>query len=84
MPQQPGLFRTWQWHRRIRRMKGCATPEELLERCGKPERVFQGDDVDIWHYPLREIGGTVYSIHVAFTDGGPVQVYLHLEPAAEA
>ncbi len=80
MPQQPNILQCWWWQRRIDRMKQCRTEADLLKRCGEPDHRVSDGEVEIWHYPLRAIGGFRYSIHVAVTNSRPTQAYLHLEP----
>ncbi len=81
MGQQPNPVLMWWWQRRIDRMKRCPTAGELRRRCGDPDHIVAMEDMEFWHYPLRSVGGLLYSIHVAVTAAGrPTQVYLHTEP----
>lgn len=63
-------------------MRRCKTVDELRAKCGKPDHEIAAAGMTIWHYPLRAVGGTLYSIHVAVIDDRPSQVYLHMEPTA--
>jgi len=74
------MFLFWWWQRRIDRMKRCSTPDELVKRCGKPAHRIDSPGVCVWHYPLRVIDGTLFSIHVAVDNGNHMQVYLAMEP----
>jgi hypothetical protein len=72
----------WWWWRRIRRMKKCQSTDELRSSFGPPDHEVSAGEIVFWHYPLRTLGTTLYSIHVAVIDNRPDQVYLHMEPAA--
>jgi hypothetical protein len=61
-------------------MKRCRTLDELRQRYGDPDHIIPAKDMEFWHYPLRAVGGFLYSIHVAVIDGRPDQTYLHMEP----
>lgn len=80
MIRQPGRILTWWWQHRIARMKRCRSLDELRTACGEPDHVVDAGDMMIWQYPLRVVGGMLYSIHVAVIDDRPDQVYLHMEP----
>lgn len=81
MPDVPNLLQSWLWERRIARMKRCSTSEELVKRFGRPVHRIEDAGTAIWRYPLKQIGGTLYAIHVAVIDGMPSHIYLHMEPA---
>jgi hypothetical protein len=83
MAKQPNFFLMWWWQRRIARMKRCRTLDELRVLCGEPNHKVVLDAMDFWHYTLRPIGETLYSIHVAVIDNRPNQVYLHMEPITD-
>jgi hypothetical protein len=80
----PGDPRLRQWARRLEEMKRCQTADELVRKFGAPAHKVSQGDLEIWHYPLGVVKGYLYSIHAATKGGALGQVYMHLEPTAEA
>jgi hypothetical protein len=71
------------WTRRLEGMKSCRTTAELVKNHGAPAHKVQHGAMEIWHYPLGIVNGTLYSIHVAVAGTEAAQVYMHLEPTSE-
>ena len=38
--------------------------------------------MEIWHYPLGVLAGTLYSIHVAVSANAAPMAYMHMEPSS--
>ena len=70
----------WWWQCRIKKIKRCRTPDVLIKRCGHPLHKLEESGVVVWHYPLRVVGATSYSIHVVIINDQVSQAYLHFEP----
>jgi hypothetical protein len=79
MPQVPGDHREWQ--RRVEQMRQARNAVELAEQHGQPHHKQKHGAMEIWHYPLGILDGTLYSAHAAILADQSLQVYMHMEPA---
>ncbi len=68
------------WENRLRVIRACHSVADLVKEHGEPLHKARHNELDIWHYPLGSLMGTIYSIHVAITEGQISQAYFHLEP----
>lgn len=72
------------WSSLLEEMKRCQSAEELARVHGQPAHKLQHGEIEIWHYPLGVDDGSLYTIHAAVAGDQLKQLYLHLEPTAQA
>ncbi len=72
------------WSHLLEEMKRCKSAAELVQAHGQPAHKIQHGEFEIWHYPLGVDDGSLYTIHAAVVGDQLKQLYLHMEPAAEA
>jgi hypothetical protein len=69
-----------EWVDRLVAFKAFASAEELA-RTHPPAHKLSSDGMEIWHYPLGVLAGTLYAIHVAVSSDGAPMAYIHMEPS---
>lgn len=72
------------WSRLLEEMKRCKSAAELVQAHGQPAHKLPQAQFEIWHYPLGVDQGVLYTIHGAVMGDQLKQLYLHMEPTADA
>ena len=72
------------WSHLLEEMKRCKSAAELVQAHGQPAHKLQHSELEIWHYPLGVDQGLLYTIHGAVVGDQLKQLYLHMEPTADA
>ena len=72
------------WSRLLEEMKRCKSAAELVRAHGQPAHKLSHGEFEIWHYPLGVDQGLLYTIHGAIMGDQLKQLYLHMEPTADA
>jgi hypothetical protein len=70
-----------EWVKRLIAFKAYASADELAKSHPPPHKM-KSDGMEIWHYPLGVLAGTLYAIHVAVSSDGVPVAYMHMEPSA--
>jgi hypothetical protein len=81
MPQQPSVPQ--EWVERLNAFQAFTSAAELEKSHPPPHRIAAGE-MEIWHYPLGVLAGTLYSIHVAVSANAAPMAYMHMKPSSAA
>lgn len=76
---KPSSQKYAEWERYIGRIQTGMTRTEAEQILGAPSRVVATDPIDIVAYRAEQIGDTLYSIRVAYTDNRVSQCYMGVE-----
>jgi hypothetical protein len=69
-----------EWIERVNAFKAFASSSELAAVHPPPHKMTSGG-MEIWHYPLGVVAGTLYSVHVAVSGNDAPMAYMHMEPS---
>jgi hypothetical protein len=69
-----------EWIERVNAFKAITSPREL-EAAYPPPHKMASAGMEIWHYPLGVVAGTLYAIHVAVSGNDAPMAYMHMEPS---